>query len=200
MISTISIQHGFAEEHRLAVAQLYDAAFGKKLGLAIPDQQKRLGMLCDTLLPKFCFVAMANEQPVGVAGFKTTEGYFTGGSSFHQLKTRLGLIGSLRAVAVFVLYHRELSSDELLMDGISVHPEMRGGGIGTKLLDRIRAYALDNGNNFIRLDVINTNPAARKLYARFGFVPTKTVRFPILGSILGFEASTTMKYDLRVAT
>ena len=78
------------------------------------------------------------------------------------------------------------------MDGIVVHPEMRGQGIGTRLLSELNAFACQEGYNKIRLDVIDTNPAARRFYERNGFVATKTEHFGYLRWLLGFGASTTM--------
>lgn len=66
------------------------------------------------------------------------------------------------------------------MDGIAVKQDMRGKGIGTKLLDELKQYARDNGFSSIRLDVIDTNPAARRLYERQGFVLTRTGYFGYL--------------------
>lgn len=83
-----------------------------------------------------------------------------------------------------------------MMDGITVHREMRGLGIGTRLLDEIKRYARENGYSSVRLDVIDTNPGARRLYEREGFVATKTEHFGYLRRILGFGAATTMVYKI----
>ncbi len=69
-------------------------------------------------------------------------------------------------------------------------------GIGKRLLGEIRTFAQIHGFNRVRLDVIDTNPKARKLYERFGFKGVKTERFPQLKSILGFGGVTTM--ELRI--
>ena len=77
-----------------------------------------------------------------------------------------GLLGAARAVLVLALFHRKLTAGQLLMDGIAVSPKMRGRGIGTKLLRRLEQYARNEGYESLRLDVIDTNPAARRLYER----------------------------------
>ena len=73
---------------------------------------------------------------------------------------------------------------------------MRGRGIGTQLFERLRAYASEHGYASIRLDVIDTNPGARRLYERLGFEATKTERFGYLRWLLGFGAATTMVLHL----
>ena len=82
------------------------------------------------------------------------------------------------------------------MDGIAVAPDMRGQGIGARLLDLITDYAADQQFETIRLDVVDTNPQARKLYERKGFVATKTEQFEWLRWLLGFGAVTTMVKSL----
>ena len=49
----------------------------------------------------------------------------------------------------------------------------------------------------VRLDVVDSNPRARRLYEREGFVPVRTVRTPYLQRAMGFAASTTMVRDIR---
>ena len=57
-------------------------------------------------------------------------------------------------------------------------------------------YAKENDYEKIRLDVIDTNPDARRLYERLGFVAERTNNFEGLRPVLGFGASTTMIYVL----
>jgi ribosomal protein S18 acetylase RimI-like enzyme len=44
----------------------------------------------------------------------------------------------------------------------------------------------------VRLDVINTNPKAKKLYENIGYKSIKTANFPYLERLLGFSGVTTM--------
>ena len=94
------------------------------------------------------------------------------------------------------MYERQLAPDQLMMDGIVVDPQMRGNGIGTRLLSEITTFATSDEHATIRLDVIDTNPAARRLYERNGFVPTKTEHFGYLRWLLGFGASTKLVRDV----
>lgn len=197
MSDEITIQQGFSDELRLSAAELYDAAFGAKLAIAIPNPISRMAILKAGFNPAYSFVAIRDGEMVGIAGFKTGQGALTGGISFRILKEKLGLWGAIRAVLVLALFQRNQVVGQLLMDGISVSPKIRGSGIGTKLLHNLIAYAKQEGNQSIRLDVINTNPAARRLYERIGFVSVKTKKFPYLKWLLGFGAATEMKYSLE---
>ncbi len=193
----VTIQRGFGVEHRSAAAQLYESAFGSKLAVAIPDKQARVGVIEAALDPEFGFAAVEGDKLIGLAGMQTSEGSLTSGTlTFTDVRHRLGLLGAVRAGIVATLYERRLTPGELLMDGISVHPEARGKGIGTRLLNALKDHAINNGYQQVRLDVIVTNPRARALYERHGFVATKTRRYRGLGQMLGFSASTTMILDL----
>ena len=200
LLDDVIITRGFPDTLRTQVAALYEAAFGPKLAVAIPDASVRLKILEEAFNPSHSFVAISGTQVLGIAGFKTEHGALTAGMTAQLLRDRLGVLGSIRAIAVLMLLQRSLSPGELLMDGISVSPEARGGGIGTKLLTCLKQFAAAEGYRTIRLDVIDTNPGARRLYERLGFVSTKTSHFPYLRCLLGFSAATTLEYRVPPAT
>lgn len=193
----IHYQVGIPETQRMTAAQLYEQAFGAKLAVGIPDDEQRLTVQRDALLLQYGMAALHNETLVGLAGFHTVDGSLTGGMSTKMLFERLGILRGLRAVAIFALYERSRKSAELLMDGIAVHADWRGQRIGSTLIAMIKQYARDNGFATIRLDVIDTNPAARRLYERQGFVATKTEQFGYLRWLLGFGAATTMVFSVE---
>ena len=193
----ITIHQGFPDALRQDAAALYDAAFGPKLAIGIPDDARRLAVLQQGIDPRFALAATSNGRLAGIAGFKTSAGAFTGDISFGLLRTQTGLGGALRAALIFSLFERKPAPEQLLMDGIAVAPEMRGQGVGTRLLRQLMVYGRDAGYHTLRLDVIDINPAARRLYERVGFVAVRTERFPALKWLLGFAAATEMHYDLR---
>ena len=197
MNSAITIQQGFPSKLSSEVAELYDAAFGAKLSIGIPDTKKRLAILEEAFNPQFCFIATSGGELVGIAGFKTATGALTGGMTFGLLRAQLGLPGAIRAICVLALFERALTNGQLLMDGISVSPKARGSGIGSSLLRQLKEHARLEGYRTLRLDVIDANPAARRLYERVGFVATRTAQFPYLRWLLGFGAATTMEYDVH---
>jgi ribosomal protein S18 acetylase RimI-like enzyme len=60
--------------------------------------------------------------------------------------------------------------DGLYIQNISVDALARGEGIGTKLMNFVTEFALQNGYSSLWLDVAFNNPRAKKLYEREGFV------------------------------
>lgn len=195
------VQRGMPERFRGKASLLYDEAFGPKLSVAVRSGEKRIALLEESMVPAFALAALAGDELAGVAGFQTPEGSFTGGlvsgsAAYKNLVSQLGYLKASWAAAIFSLYERKAKPGELLMDGIAVRSDFRGQGIGGRMLDDIAGYARENGYGRVRLDVIDTNPGARKLYERKGFQAVKTDNFPYLRWLLGFGGSTTM--NLRV--
>jgi ribosomal protein S18 acetylase RimI-like enzyme len=98
----------------------------------------------------------------------------SGRTSVRAYFKAAGLFG---AVAV---YRRAMTGpvnllDEHLPEGcyyisdISVRPEFRGKGIGSKLIASAEKEAVAEGCRTIRLAVWYDNPAAKRLYERLGF-------------------------------
>jgi GNAT superfamily N-acetyltransferase len=190
--TSVEIVHGIPEAMRSSAAALYDDAFGAKFAVAISSNTQRLALLADSLNLAFAFGATENNRLVGLAGYKTREGSFTDRMTYNALLKHAGLIRGNWAALVFSLYERSLTSGQLLMDGIVVDASRRGRGSGTRLLNELTIFAKLNEYNAVRLDVIDTNPNARRMYERNGFTATRTESFGCLRWLLGFGASITL--------
>ena len=71
----------------------------------------------------------------------------------------------------------ETGPGEFYLDSIGVMPEMRGHGIGARLLERMRDEAFDAGYRRVGLLVDLINPKAERLYERLGFRRVGEVSF-----------------------
>ncbi len=192
----ITYQLGLPDPLRMEAARLYDEAFRQKLSPIIPDTARRVKFLADNCNPHRAWVALDDGKPqgeklAGLAGFHADGQGFIGGE-VRSILAQLGWLRGAWALGWFALLERKPVPGELLMDGISVATSMRGQGIGGTLLDRLTEYAVAQGLTHLRLDVVDTNPGAKRLYERKGFVATKTESAPFLRPIMGFGASTTM--------
>jgi ribosomal protein S18 acetylase RimI-like enzyme len=81
-------------------------------------------------------------------------------------------------------FMHSLKDGECYIESMSVLPEMRGQGIGTRLLEFCEARARERGARNLTLGVVANNPA-RHLYERFGFVEKKRGALTSCGSSLG---------------
>ena len=194
MTSEITVQLGVPEEHAQAATTLYCEAFHEKLRPFLGDQHRAARFLAAGLAPDRAFLAVKDGCVVGIAGFKVDgKGLYEPG--FGRFFAEYG-ISALVRIGGLLLLERAESPDVLLMDGIAVSPSVRGQGIGTRLLRAIEAHARELGKKSIRLDVVDTNPGARRLYERFGFQARKTTGTGLLGRLFSFRASTDMRKSL----
>lgn len=186
------IEDGLRADHRAQASALYWEAFGPKLGIVLGPQDKGLAFINRVLDPMHAISAIGDDGALlGVAGFKTQKGALVGGT-FADLRAVFGFLGATwRGLLVEVL-ERDTENKRFLMDGIFVSPEARGQGVGTALLNAICVEARKRGYTEVRLDVIDTNPRARALYERQGFVAIDTKNIGPLRHIFGFRSATTM--------
>jgi len=187
---------GIASQDRQRAAEIYEEAFGAKLGIAIGEKNHRVALLCQGFQLSCAISAYEGDYLVGLAGFCTKNHALTSGITYRSILKEVGFFKGQRAAIIFGLFERKAKDDELLMDGIAVSSEHRGQGVGTALFEALVAYAKANHYQRIRLDVIDTNPDARRLYDRLGFSAERTNTFEVLRPLLGFGAATTMVYQL----
>ncbi len=198
----LKIIRGIPEQYREQAAELYDEAFGQKFSAAIASRERRIELFIESFKLEYAVAAIADGGIVGLAGFQTDDGSLTSGIDYKLLLSQLGFIRGNKAALIFSLYERAKKPDEMIMDGIVVGSSMRGIGIGTRLLEEVASIARELKYQTLRLDVIDANPGARRLYERRGFVVTEEVKFGYLRWILGFGGATTMlrQMDEAVAT
>ena len=188
----IVISPGFSEAERETVARLFWEAFSGKLGRLMRPEPKALAFLCRALRSDFARVARDGEgRLLGVAGIKTPRGGLVAGG-LRELAAAYGWPGALWRGPLLELTERPLAPNQMLLDGLFVAPAARGRGVGTALVGAVIAEAEGLGLREVRLDVVDSNPRARALYARLGFVPAGEDRLGPLGLVFGFRRSTRM--------
>ena len=191
------IEPGFRPAHHAAVATGYWEAFSRKLRYPLGPKHKAVAFIAATLDPRHAISAVAPDgRFLGVAGFKTPQGAFVGGGLRDLAKT-YGWLSGLARGALLGLLERTCAPGTLLMDGIFVHPDARGLGVGSALLDAIERHAAAQGLRQVRLDVIDSNPRARALYDRRGFTAVSSASLGMLEPVFGFRSATTMVKTIR---
>jgi ribosomal protein S18 acetylase RimI-like enzyme len=187
----VRIEQELPESARTAAAELYGAAFGRLLRPALGRSEHGIEILTDGLDASRAIAALDGDELVGLIGLHY------GGRAFTRLGARsllrhLGLAGVPRLVPLLLLAGRP-PAGELRIDGIAVRADRRGAGIGSLLLREAAVRARAVGIEVIRLEVVDTNPRARSLYEREGYVAVRTERTPYLRRAMGFGAVTTME-------
>ena len=188
----MQIRTGFEEKDRQLAAELYWDAFGKKLGRVLGPRHKALTFFERIMRTDHAISAYAaDETLLGIAGFKTAKGALADGS-FRDMRDVYGLMSASWRTATIALLERDVENKSFLMDGIFVANNARGQGVGTQLLNAIKQEARQRGYASVRLDVIDTNPRAKALYLRNGFVEAGDHNLGLLRLIFGFRTATRM--------
>ena len=183
-------------------ATVYYEAFAHKLdGLEFnsrpPEQAIRI--LVASIQPEMGVYALLDGRVIGVAGMQYR------GRRFYVVPWRVwraefGLAGGLWRWLWFRLgqYFVHPAADALRVDGIAVSATARGLGVGTQLMAALAAHARAAGLRAVELEVVDTNPDARRLYERLGFVVLKEARYGRLTAAGGFTGATYMRQELVV--
>ncbi len=190
--TAFKLSKGFKPDQTEKAVDLFWQAFKGKLSPVMGPEDKALKFLSSVINPDFAISASDHHgKLLGIAGFKTSKGGFTDGT-LKDIANVYGWIGGIWRGTILSLLERPLQPNTLLMDGIFVSKDARGKGIGSALLSAIKDKAKTLNYHQVRLDVINTNPRARDLYERKGFVPLSTTHIGPLKYIFGFKEVTTM--------
>jgi ribosomal protein S18 acetylase RimI-like enzyme len=186
---------GVPQDQREQAAAIYYDAFKQKLTPFLDDDpQHAIAAIADDMQLENAFVALRDGQVLGLVGFHHAGKLFVD-LQMRTLFKRTNIFKGIWRVLLGILLTRKPGKGEFLLDGIAVHADARGQGIGTRLFDALFAFAEANDYTTIRLDVVNTNPRAQQLYERLGFEVVKTESVPFL-KFLGFTAVTEMRRDV----
>ena len=80
----------------------------------------------------------------------------------------------------------QIDSDEVIvLHVLAVHPNHRGKGLARKLVENVIEQERKAGKKALRLDVIENNTTAEKLYQKLGFryIQTKTLYYDVVGEM-----------------
>jgi ribosomal protein S18 acetylase RimI-like enzyme len=192
MTRRITVSLGLPPSLRDQAAVIYWQAFGGKLGRVMGPDARAHAFLARVMRADHALVARDEAGALlGLAGFKTPQGSFAGGS-WADMQAIYGLAGLAWRLPLLALLSREVDNDRFLLDGICVAPAARGLGVGSALMAAIEDEARARGYGYVRLDVINTNWRARALYERLGYIGIKTAPLGPLRHVFGFDAAVTM--------
>ena len=178
-------------KEQLAICEILDNSFEQKfaiLKIKTPKEGKDI-WLKDLLTFKKGLLYRKDGDILGVAILASKENPCF--CSLTKLIKRLGLIKGILAKLWFTL--EAVKSDKTLkLEFVAVKPTARGLGVGKKLLNRLFELTAEEGFEELALEVVDTNPRAKKLYQNLGFKTVKSVNTKFFTKRMGFEVSDTM--------
>jgi ribosomal protein S18 acetylase RimI-like enzyme len=179
-------------------AELYAEAFTNKAFMIVGPKNLFEALLRTSLDPHYALgVLDEKDNLLGVAGFKVNGNSFVNIDKFFFEGHFHKVSAHFRFYITVALFNRFEKTGQLLMDGIAVDSKARGGGVGTVLLNGVIDKARELQMKQVRLDVIDENPNAKRLYERLGFKTIRHIRLPFLKKYFGLSGVSTMIRDLQ---
>jgi ribosomal protein S18 acetylase RimI-like enzyme len=172
-------------------AALYLSALADKLVPVYGTGPRARRALANGLNRRLCITAVDNDRLVGILGIQIPSAGFMD-VTLNTLRPHYGILGSLWRLALLAFLHYSPPAGEVYVDGIAVDPDFRGQGIGTAMMAALESRAVGQGVSMIRLEVVDSNPNARKLYLRLGFERFREQTVWPVGSLFGFRSSMVM--------
>lgn len=83
----------------------------------------------------------------------------------------------------------------LVIHTFAVHPDLTGKGIGKEIFNQIKNNAMENNKKTIRIDIIDGNIGAEKVFKKFGFEYVDTAE--LFHEAVGLEKFHLYEYILR---
>ncbi len=195
---SIEIKFGVPKNQRETVAKMFHESFGDKYDLMFGDETKTVAFVSACLDDSKTIVALKDDVAVGFSGLQHCGKSFIEDNA-HEMVRVFGL-ASFKVMLIrsmFVFKRMGIDNNELLLEALAVSAKERNKGIGQKLLQFTIDYAKSKKFSHLKLDVINTNPKAKRLYERIGFVESKVQKIPYpFNVIMGFDSMSEMVYQL----
>lgn len=187
----VTLQLGLPDALRDDAARMYWQAFGPKLSRVLGPEAKAQHLLTRAICADHALTATEDGRLLGLCGFKTARGSFVNATP-DLMRGSYGRVGAAWRQAALGLLIQDTDNERFLIDGLCVDTPHRGRGIGTALLDAIGAEAARRGYPALRLDVVDTNTGAQRLYRRLGFQAVGRHPAGMAGALFGFQTTITM--------
>lgn len=187
----VEIIPGLPDAFRVQAAEIYCEAFRRKIQPLVASRERQVALFSRLFDARQAVIAVAGGVCLGLAGLGFTGRHFVD-AHLPAFVQELGWLRGAPGCWMFHAFEPPPPSGELHIECLAVSARARGKGIGTRLLAAVELWAREGGYRQVGLEVVDTNPLARRLYEREGFVARREYRFPLLRYLVGFSAATSM--------
>lgn len=144
------------------------------------------------------FVAKASHKIIGVTVIKTTEIAKKMCRKNPKLYfQKLGFLKAIKALLILSLDNFiKIKKDTLYIDTLAVDYNLRGKGVGKKILYFVEDYARKHNKKYLTLGVFKINAAAYNLYKNFGFKKIKEYSTLITEWLYGYREWMIMRKEI----
>ncbi len=127
-------------------------------------------------------VAISDNRVIATGCF--FDGNIVNNLIWGTVKNIFSFYGPIKAITMLAKMRHTSSvmrvpkKNEIYLSNFGVDTNLRGTGIGSKLIEHQRIIATENGYKVLSLDVADNNPRAESLYSRLGFKVVREKVFP----------------------
>ena len=182
----VEIREGLAAEHEVGALRILHAAFAYKLRIGLDGPEDMVRLFEGQVDRSACWTAIVDGR---IAGILTRQ---SGSEEFYNISTRRLLatfwpLKTLRVLFNFLLLNESPPRNALYVESIAVDADIRGLGIGGKLMAEAESRARELGLPLLALDVLGDNHGAIRLYERLGYEIVKTTRGFLVKYVTGSD-------------
>lgn len=203
----LSIKSILDDEQKAEVAEiLYESFKAKMIHVWYHNREKEetIRLLREALNFDYGIYALLDGKVVGFLGADYGRGRRFFKFSTKSLIKTYGMFGGLYRKILYctesVFVDSSVNSRSSRIFPIGVSSEARGQGVGSKLLSAFYQESEERGAEYALLEVIDSNPRAKRLYEKEGFYTTGYLRTSFFTKKAGFEGIHYMKKKLRKTT
>ncbi|MBM3705715.1 MAG: GNAT family N-acetyltransferase [Actinobacteria bacterium] len=181
-----------------AVEILYEA-FSRKISALIKSREKAIEIHKRALKLPYVFFALLDGEIIGIAGLHYSNQSFLE-FRYTDIRKSFNPFKSVFYYFVFRMVVPKIGKDVIRIDSLAVDVHFRGNGVGTMLIEEVCEFARKNGFREVMLEVVDTNPRAKALYERLGFVQKKVKKYYFLTRSAGFSSESIMSRQIEANT
>lgn len=174
------------DSFRKPAVDLFLDSLGEKIVPAMGKRSRAEALLMDSLRGEACFLAVEGSNLLGMIGLNTSEKVFVQ-AGLRDFVKQVGLFRSLWTLPILGTMEHPIAADEIYIEMIAVSPNARGKGVGHALLGRAEERGMALNKSRLTLQVVDTNPRAKKLYEELGYSTTKTYNTYPWGRLVGWS-------------
>lgn len=187
----VEIVNRLNEEQKREVARLYYRAFVLKfrsLWMFTGNESEAVRVLRRSLRYDSGLYAVRQGRVLGFIGLEQGDGFYAP-LHYAALKRVFGTVGGTwryAAYGIYRMFHGNMPNNTVHVDPVVVSGDARGPGIGTRLFEAAFDWARRANRSRMVLEVVDTNPQAKKLYERLGFRTFKEEHLGLITKKAGF--------------
>lgn len=191
------------EQQQVEASKILYHSFSLKfphLWLYNKTENQALKLLKEVLNYKYGVYALSEGKVVGLLGLDLGAGKRFMSFSLSALTRTFGWLGGLIRYIKYSFeenfVHTKANEKQSRIHPIAVSQEARGKGVGRILLNAFEQYSRRLGNKAIVLEVVDSNPRAKKLYEQEGYVSTGYLHTALFTKKAGFNGLHFMRKSL----